>query len=224
MTGVAGRDDVVLGIGTTTGVVPDPPQPGTRSATFVDVVAAADGVPGRPRGPDQPRTTDGRAIASGTVGTTQPTPDSPGRGGGQVSRVSMACGSTPSSEQPDPAVVAPAGGTEGRRAPVGGDGTLGGWAQLIGSDADDAVAGVAVHSDLGDSAGAGTTDPSAFAVGRTGQGALPGAKDPTGGYLGKGDALVLRLDPTGSVRWGTPSSERSPRTRPTPPRPATTET
>ncbi len=199
VTGVAGRDDVVLGIGTTTGVVPDPPRPGTRSATFVDVVAAADGVPKSTTRSDQARTTDGRAIASGTVGTTQPTPDSQGGGGGQVSRVSMACGSTPSSERPDPAVVAPAGGSDGWCAPVGEDGTLG-PAQLIGSDADDAVAGVTVHSDLGDSAGAGTPDPSAFAVGRT-SGLFPGAKDPTGGYLGEGDALVLRLDPTGSVRW-----------------------
>ena len=91
----------------------------------------------------------------------------------------MACGSTPSAERPDPAVVAPAGGTDGWCAPVGEDGTLG-PAQLIGSDADDTVAGVTVHSDLGDSAGAGTPDPSAFAVGRT-SGLFPGAKDPSGG-------------------------------------------
>lgn len=199
VSGVAGRDDVVLGIGTTTGVVPDPPRPGARSATFVDVVAAADGVPRATTRSDQPRTTDGRAIASGTVGTTRPAPGGEGGGGGQVSRVSMACGSTPSAERPDPAVVAPAGGTDGWCAPVGDDGTLG-PAQLIGSDGDDAVAGVTVHSDPADSTGTGSADPSAFAVGRT-SGLFPGAKDPTGGYLGEGDALVLRLDPTGSVRW-----------------------
>ena len=30
---------------------------------------------------------------------------------------------------------------------------------------------------------------------------FPGAKDPTGGYLGSGDALVTRLESNGTIRW-----------------------
>lgn len=80
-------------------------------------------------------------------------------------------------------------GTDGWCAPVGADGTLGA-ASVESSDGDDAIDGVAVASDGNE----------VYAVGRAG-GLFPDARDPTGGELGGGDALVARVNASGALGW-----------------------
>lgn len=198
---VAGRDDVVLGTGSTTGLpsTTDPsgrtaPAAGTTAA-LVDVVAAADGAPRATVQSPQPRTATADGVASGNGAT-------------EGSSLSLACGTTPPATGRADGVSGP----DGWCATVGADGALG-EAQVVGSELADAFHGVAVHSPGGAGSRAGASaEPSAFAVGSA-EGLFPGAKDPTGGYLGDGDALVTRLDPSGAVRWarqfGTTSVDRA---------------
>ncbi len=203
---VTGRDDSVLGAGTTTGLAASTPPASGATAAFVDVVAAADGTPTATTQATQDRTAAANGIAdgpdTGSSGTQGDAADTPS--------VTLACGTTPSAPAADRPVVGPAGGTDAWCASVGADGALG-PAQAVGSDLDDDVRSVAVHASRSDAAGS-TTELGAYAVGRT-VGLFPEAKDPTGGYLGEGDALVTRLDRSGAVQWarqfGTTASDEA---------------
>lgn len=190
LSAVAGRDDSVLGVGTTTGLDPEHPASPGPTAAFVDVVAAADGTPTATVQSSQPHTSAALGVGSGSV-TSGDATDSPGA---TATTTTLSCGIAG-----DPAAVGtrPAG-IDAWCAPVGADGVLG-TAQPIGSDLDDAINAVAVHSGAVP-AGSRSSDLTAFAVGRA-TGLFPSAKDPTGGYLGDGDALVTRLDATGAVSW-----------------------
>jgi hypothetical protein len=184
---VAGRDDLVIGAGTTTGLPPTG-DPGGRTspaagatAAFTDVVAAVDGSP------------------TATVQSPQsPTATADGLGSGSgAGALTMACGATPAASREDDDGAG--AGADAWCAPVGADGVLGA-AQPVGSDMADSFLGVAVHSDGEAGRTSPTSEPATFAVGRA-EGLFPGAKDPTGGYLGEGDALVTRLDASGALRW-----------------------
>ncbi len=84
---------------------------------------------------------------------------------------------------------------------VGPDGALGPRVGN-GSEGDDEVSGVAMAAD-------GTYGY----VSATIDGLYPGAEDPTGGFLGERDALLLRTDPDGQPRWarqfGTQGDDRA---------------
>ncbi|MBS1837471.1 MAG: hypothetical protein JST64_07210 [Actinobacteria bacterium] len=94
----------------------------------------------------------------------------------------IACGATAGAS-------ASAGTAHGWCATAGLDGALGA-ATVPGTDRSDTVAGVAVASDGNETYAVGSTD-----------GLFPGAKDPTGGELGEGDALVTRIAPSGALSW-----------------------
>ncbi|MFZ4517832.1 MAG: hypothetical protein ACOYOP_05565 [Microthrixaceae bacterium] len=74
-------------------------------------------------------------------------------------------------------------------AALGADGAIG--APAVDGDGGEArLGGVAMVEDGTHSFAAASTD-----------GLFPGAQDPTGGFLGERDALVLRVDDGGTVRW-----------------------
>ena len=74
-------------------------------------------------------------------------------------------------------------------APVTEAGALG-ELTIGGSEGEEIVNGTALTADSGYAYVAASTD-----------GLYPGAEDPTGGFLGERDALLLRTDPTGAPRW-----------------------
>jgi hypothetical protein len=98
--------------------------------------------------------------------------------------LTLACGSTSGA-----LAAAPAGGTDAWCGQVTPAGAIEGPVQL-GGDSDDSIAAVAVTGD-GDHA---------YAAGRT-DSLFPGARDTTGGYVGGGDALLLRLDAGARPQW-----------------------
>lgn len=211
LNAVAGRDDSVLGVGATTGLDPSTPASPGPTTSFVDVVAAADGTPTATVQSDQARTSSARGVSSGSV-TAASSGRTDGSGGaGDGSRpepvtTTLSCGATG-----DPAAPgARPNGVDAWCAPVATDGTIG-PAQTFGSDLDDVISAVAVHSGIL-SPGVASSEPTAFGVGRA-TGLFPSAQDPTGGYLGDGDALVTRLDGTGAVLWsrqfGTTASDEA---------------
>lgn len=166
---VTGRQEEVLGAGTTTGLTAGQRPTAGTTAAFVDSVAAIDGTPRSTVQSPQPLTSTATTISSGARG-----------------EVTLACGSTPDlTASPSTG----AGGTDTWCAPVAADAALGPVVHE-GSDRDDSIAGVSVSR----------TGPDAYAVGQVG-GLFPGAKDPTGGELGGGDAVVSRVDATGAARW-----------------------
>lgn len=161
----AGRDDMVLGVGTTTGLSPTTRPASGTTAAFVDAVSAEDGTPRATVQSPQADTATATGVSSASAAST-----------------TISCGTSTSASNPG-------GGTDAWCAPVGADATLG-PAVRSGSDGDDAFAAVAVPAD----------GREGYAVGRTAE-LFRGAKDPTGGELGSGDALVARITTTGSMQW-----------------------
>ena len=125
--------------------------------------------------------TDG-ALRYSTEAPADGTVDQPRGVAAAPDGTTLACGSL----RPEPASVF---GADLWCSPVGSDGSL---EPRVGngSEGDDEVSGVAVSAD-------GTYGY----VSATIDGLYPGAEDPTGGFLGERDALLLRTDPDGRPRW-----------------------
>lgn len=169
-----GHDDVVIGAGTTTGLSAVDRPSSAPTAAFLDVVAAVDGTPRSTTQSHQTDTATATGITSAPSGTTT------------SSQTMTTCGSTAA---PIGAPSVGSGGTDAWCAPVSPDATLG-VATRYGSDADDSFAGVTMTADGQD----------VYAVGQA-VGLFAGAREPTGGQLGAGDALVTRITSTGELRW-----------------------
>lgn len=134
---------------------------------------------------DQVDAADGRPRA--TVQSSRPdTATADGIAAAASESAVMTCGTTPAT---DGAAAGALGGRDVWCAPVGEDAAIGSPNRL-GSSADDALVGVAVSPDGQDAYAAGRAD-----------GLFEGAREPTGGDLGAGDAVVVRLDPSGAARW-----------------------
>lgn len=175
----AGRGDEVLGIGTTTGLTAAPTSGPT--AAFVDLVAAADGAPRGTAQSDQASASTGRAIA--TADDTGTTDGTGGTGGTTGAETTVACGTT------DLPATTGSSLTDVWCATAATDGSIG-TITATGSDQADSLDAVSASPD----------GQRIYAAGRA-DGLFPEARDPTGGFLGGGDALVVRLDATGVIRW-----------------------
>lgn len=183
---VTGRGDTVVGVGTTTGLTPEQRPTSGTTAAFVDSVAASDGSPRATVQSTQADAATANGIASSPSPSASPSPSQP-----SADATTIACGSTGVTAGPGStgAGSGGAGGADVWCAPVGADATIG-TAAVERSDGDDSFASVAIAADGAEG----------YAVGRAG-GLFPGAKDPTGGDLGGGDALVTRITRTGAIRW-----------------------
>ncbi|MBM3661690.1 MAG: hypothetical protein FJW94_02180 [Actinobacteria bacterium] len=122
------------------------------------------------------------AFRSSTTAPPDGSVDQPRGISSAVDGTTLTCGSL----RPD---LGPQFGTDIWCSPVAADGTL---QPRVGngSEGNDEVSGVAMVSDA------------AYAfVSATIDGLFPGAEDPTGGFLGERDALLIRTDPNGQPRW-----------------------
>lgn len=175
----AGRNDTVVGVGSTQGMPPNAPTDPSVTRSLVAVLDASTGAVTSTGEQGAGGSTTARGVASAaTTGRT------------------IMCGSTDAAT----AALGP-GNEDGFCAPINPDGAAGTVARS-GGDARDGLAGVAITAD----------GSRAYAVGGT-DSLFPGAKDPTGGFLGAGDALVLSLDQNGAPGWarqfGTAGSDRA---------------
>ena len=98
--------------------------------------------------------------------------------------LTLTCGATDGSLS-----VPNAGAGDAWCAPITPTGAIDPAAQS-GGEADDGLDAVAITDDGAHGYAAGTSSS-----------LFPGAQDPTGGYLGGGDALVVRLDQGGRLQW-----------------------
>lgn len=125
-------------------------------------------------------------------GTLRSATDSPSDSADDIARAvgagsdgtALACGSITSA-----ATAGFSGAADAWCAPVTSAGGLGDLT-IGGSDGEEIVHGAAITEDSAYAFVAASTD-----------GLYPGAEDPTGGFLGERDALLLRTDPTGRPRW-----------------------